>query len=200
MALNDVWKLVIKQAYENQLNLNVLHYLETGLAGTGATAAQRLNGLMTEIEPDLVAMQNNNWTYTGATLQRIFPTVTDPIEISETPPAAGDVVGDGLPAYVASVISWRTAIATRRTRGRSFFGGRSESDTEESFLNAGAITLHDTLALTLIGPISTGVGGNTSELTLCVWSPTTPGATVVSNHLTRSQVRTMRTRTVGRGV
>ena len=199
MALNDVWKLVVKQAYENQLNLNVLHYLETGVAGTGATAVQRLNGLMVAIEPDFVAAQNENWTYTGATLQRISPTLTDPIEITETPAAAGDVLGEGLPAYVAAVVSWRTAIATRRTRGRSFFGGRSESDSAESFLTAGAITLLDTLAVTLIGPITTGVGGNTSDLTLCVWSPSTPGATEVSSHITRPQLRTMRTRTVGRG-
>jgi len=200
MALGDVFRFTLIGEYELSVNMNVLHYEVVGMAGTGATDAQIMNGLLADVKADYLAAMNEGYVLTGARLQRVLPVLGDPIEVAVSPPEEGDVTGDGMPGYVSAVISLRTGIADRSPRGRIFLPGRSESDSAGSVLNGGAVTLIDTAATTLIGPTTEGVPPNTSDMQLTVYSKLLGNSTPVETFLTRPTLKTQRRRMVGRGI
>jgi len=200
MALGDIIRLTIIGEYELSVVMNVMHYKVVGVAGTGATLTQIMNGWLADVKTDYLAAMNNGYNLTGVKAQIIAPIVSDPIEAVVAPPEPGVVAGDGMPGYIAAVISLRTGIADRSHRGRIFLPARSESDSNGSTLNAGAITDITTLATTLLGPLTEGVAPNTSDIQLAVWSELLFAGTAVDSFLVRSQLKSQRRRMVGRGI
>lgn len=200
MALGDVFRFTLIGEYELSVNMNVLHYEVVGMAGTGATPTQILNGLLADVKADYLDAMNAGYNLTGARLQQILPVKGDPLEVAVAPPEPGTVAGDGMPGYVSAVISLRTGIADRSHRGRIFLPARSESDSAGSVLNAGALTLITTAATTLVGPITQGVAPNTSDMQLTVFSKLLNNSTPVEEFLVRPTLKTQRRRMVGRGI
>ena len=200
MALGDIIRLTIIGEYELSVVMNVMHYKVVGVAGTGATLTQIMNGWLADVKTDYLAAMNVGYNLTGVKAQIIAPIVSDPIEAVVSPAEPGVVAGDGMPGYIAAVISLRTGIADRSHRGRIFLPARSESDSSGSTLNAGAITDITTLATTLLGPLTEGVAPNTSDIQLAVWSELLFAGTAVDSFLVRSQLKSQRRRMVGRGI
>jgi len=200
MALGDIIKLTIVGEYDLSVVMNVLHYKVVGVAGTGATLAQIMNGWLADVKADYLAAMNEGYLLTGVKAQIISPIVSDPIEVAVAPPEAGTVTGDGMPGHIAAVISLRTGIADKKHRGRIFLPARSESDSNGSVINAGAIVLIGDLATTLVGPVTEGVAPNTSDIQLAVWSKALSSGTAVDTFLVRTNLKSQRRRQVGRGI
>jgi len=201
MPLADTYRFTFVGDYNGSVMENVLHFKVTAVGGGAAPTTLTVGtGLLNELQPAYLAMLNEAYTLVLARCQLILPVKTDPVEIPAVGTVIGDITGDGLPAVIAAIITWRTGVADRKHRGRSFIPAQSESQCDESTLAAGQVSIMDTFADACVTPITVGTAPNSEDLTIAVLSRELNQATVVTNWISRNSVRTMRSRTPGRGI
>lgn len=98
----------------------------------------------------------------------------------------GDAISDMLPPTASAIITWRTALAGRAYRGRSYLPGFGEAQQAGGILNAGCITDMEAAVTAMLGRF--GPGGTSGNWRLVVLSrvlngvvrPTPVGTLVVS--------------------
>jgi hypothetical protein len=114
------------------------------------------------------------------------------IDIGVVPPAyvgttarvvTGTGAGTSMPAQLAAVVSWRTAVATRSGRGRTYLGPFQASAFSQYVLAPGTVTTLQAAATALWG------AGR-----LRVYSPKNNAWYTVTQSVIKSSVYTMRTR------
>jgi len=118
------------------------------------------NNLATNILPGLMGLMHFSYTCTlieatdryaiGGAYGSFVPLTSN----------VGTKSGDATPANVAAVVSWRTGLAGRRARGRTYFPGWTDGDFNGSTLTSANVSALGTLAQSMItyaGPIGTAV-------------------------------------------
>lgn len=138
--------------------------------------------------------------YRGAVSQNVgltSVTVTDIITMAQSTEALSGVgarTGDMLPPQAAGVISWRTGLAGRKYRGRSYIPGIAEMDQAGGTLVAGAQANLDVLAGAVNNYWPAAFSG-----THVIWHRDNTTPTPVSSWVIRPVVYTQRRRTLGVG-
>jgi hypothetical protein len=208
MAINDVWQLSVKGTVLSQEHIHTLHFRDkTGLAAPTAIIT--------------VWQATCRTTYRGMFGSGDLPVVTHTVrQVCGTPPfaASGEATepggtqagtramsGDGAPSWLARCISWRTAYAGRRFRGRSFIGGMFESMMSGNELTAGETTIMDAYVAAVIGAF--GPSGSSADWAAVVYSQTardagsscSTAASQIAAGLSRTAIASMRSRKPGHG-
>jgi hypothetical protein len=112
--------------------------------------------------------------------------VTPPAYVNTTPRVVtGTGAGVSYPSQLAAVVSWRTGVATRSGRGRTFLGPFQANAFSTNVLAPGTVTTIQAAANTLL---ATG--------RLFVYSPRNNAYYSVTSATVSQQVRTMRTRAI----
>lgn len=117
--VNDVLELRIACTQNGQWAINVVHFLVTAKVGGGATLADLVGAVNSSLIGKIEDCLCNAATYHGSALRRIFPgppTIAE-AAYSDSTGAAG---ADPQPDQVSSLVTWRTAFAGRKYRGRIY--------------------------------------------------------------------------------
>lgn len=141
-VLNDVLRLRIACKQNNQYAVNVLTLSVDTVIGGGATQDEIVTSIDASIRAHLRACLAADATYYGMTLHKILPVPpTLPSVILAN--AAGLGATNGNPPQVSSLISWKTAFAGRKFRGRMYvpFPPRGEVTATETTSAAQIIAL-----------------------------------------------------------
>lgn len=85
----------------------------------------------------MLPRQSAQLTCESLSVQEIFPTPSDPYELVVN--EDGAQAGESVPSVIAVVLSQRTGFGGRRNRGRKYFAGLTEADSEQSRLTALAL-------------------------------------------------------------
>lgn len=99
------------------------------------SATNLLVNFMAQIYPKIREFQNQEYHYISGTCATIYPT-EGPIaeQIIET--GNGLQPNESLPSYCAAILSLRTGFGGKSRRGRCFFSGIAEEDSDQSRLTA----------------------------------------------------------------
>lgn len=200
MLAGDIVQLVVQGEIEGQQTNNVLHYKVMESAGAGATMTEFFTAWAAINQADWLDAVSAEWEMISLRGQVVLPVKLDPVIELTAGATVGTIAGDSLPSMNAAVLSWRTGIASRKKRGRTYIAGIPESGTTKSVLTAAQIGLLTNLKDDLITEVVAGAGGNTANLRLIVRSLTGGGETVITTGEVRSTVYTQRRRILGRGV
>lgn len=117
----DILRASIWSTDAEQAAVNVLHYKVQSVGGVPATDADFATALDQTIATLYKAIINNNAFYRGVEAQIIWPPPTR-VAVSATGGAgAGGSGVTSLPRQSAALTQWKTAIAGRHGRGRSYW-------------------------------------------------------------------------------
>jgi len=185
-AVGDLLQVRVYCQANNQVSLNVLHYVVVGVGGVGLD----LNTYAAQISTIYAALYKV-WMpptadYAGVTVQNLtFPTS---IAVTDRASAGPGTTGTELtPRQVSGLIHWTTTLAGRANRGRSYIGFPSST-----FLTAtGELSVAGGTALAnvqaAIGPIKNVlVGGDSLSTRLAIRPPRIPGPPPVEQYTTVS--------------
>lgn len=194
MAINDVWRVRIVTKYANQIGVNVVHYRESATTGTGATPQDVAGAVDGAVQAAYKAAISTAADYRGVGAARVSPVPS--LENNSVANAGGGSVAGGiLPTQTAGLISWRTALPGRANRGRIYisFPGSADLSVSETPIATYATRIQ-AISTALIGPITAGVGPNTSTLKLCLRHKATGTVTDVVSGLVQLRWATQRRR------
>lgn len=169
ITTNSIWRARVACYLPNQASINVLHYIATASAGAGGTDTTFAAGLDSLLAPLMKAVLNEAAFYRGVSVQRIFPAPTTIPAIVTVNDGAGEVTGDLLPAQVCGVITKQTPYAGPQFRGRMYCPFPGEADNTGNAPTAGYGARLDDIALALLDVIVAGAGGDTSDMTPCLY-------------------------------
>lgn len=97
---------------------------------------------------------------------------TPPLILAGTPSTStAGSAASALPPQLASVISWRTAIAGRTGRGRTYVGNLGNTAQQGASVNAAYVTAVNTQTTTLINAVP-AVSVASGVVGITIWSPT----------------------------
>ena len=175
MAVGDRYRVTFTSRLPGVNGLFTCHYRVASIVGPGATdveIAQRFGAL---IPTPLRAVMSNEASYLGVSVQRYHPTPPAVPAFSNTGSGVGSVVAPVLPPQTSGILTWRTLLAGRKYRGRSYIPFPAEtSSTNNGRPAAPYVADLNTLATALLGPIVvTGFAGD-STLWLIVQHRTVP--------------------------
>jgi hypothetical protein len=192
--INDVYQIRIVGISGGQASINVLHYLVTAKAGTGATDGTIAAAVSTAIKVGYKSLMETTTTYRGVGAKRIFP-VPPGVEtavVSDTGFGSG---GTGqAPTQCCGLITWRTAVGSRHGRGRMYTPFCAVTDLQTNgYFSAAYIVKLNGIAGTLSTPIVCGVT-NTNTLSLIIWDRKNQVAYPVTNWTAGNFVATQRRR------
>lgn len=191
MAVGDVYEVVVGSRILGEYCENVFRFRET-VGETDTIPAQNLAlGFQTAIIPDWAALVSDQMEFACIYARRISPTPGIAFTVLET--TVGTQVGEALPTTSAILLSWLTALATKRGRGRTYFSGAPEDSQAGGKLEAGVLAAWQAFGDTLITAIPAG-GGGTGEWELAVWSEVDSLARDVIAAVVRTNLATMRSR------
>lgn len=185
---SPLYRVTINHQSWNGLNVNVFHCSNAVVAPAdfGAAAVTLFSGFYTDIE---TVFCSDSVISIG---QIIDMSTLDPTYVPFDPtPFALSVSGNRLDARVAATITWRSVVATRRGRGRTFIGPLTPNVISDltGLIDEAFVATLDSAAAALINSASV------ADIPLMVYSPT--GAT--QNEVTGRHVgvtpRTLRSRT-----
>lgn len=197
MAVNDIYSVTVDTVVKGEHCQNVFHYRES-TAETGTIPAENLaEGFVAAVEADWLAILSDQAALACVYVRRVQPTPS--VAYTRIWNEVGTVAEEPIPTTSAALITWYSATAGKRTRGRNYFPGTPESFQDGGLLEAAAITLIQTLADTLADPIAAG-GGGTGVWELCVYSRTNLTGVDVIESVVRSNLGTMRSRRQRPGV
>ncbi len=119
-------KLFCFEPNDKQVLINILHYRVTAIGGAGASDQDLAIQLSLVMAPRYKAIITPNIQYWGVSAQVIKPAVLSPVTASSG--RAGGLAGSPpVPMVAAPVVTWRTGLAGRAFRGRSYIGGMSST-------------------------------------------------------------------------
>lgn len=183
LFVNDIWRLRAFCGLQNQTAINVLHFRVVASTGGGVTDQFAVTTLSLLLEDEYKALLCSAATFKGLNLQRVSPTpATAPVsEVGNSGP--GLVTGDPLPKQVCGVITFKTAFAGRKFRGRIYspFPSETDNDADSTPINT-YVTRLATLGTQFISEIQLNDGTNTSNIRFGVFHRAT---TTIDNIVTR---------------
>lgn len=113
--------------------VNVFHVLNPNGPAAAITLADAtaITAPIFALYDDIKALLASTFAVSFATVKNMTADRSgEQFEVAPGAAIVGTAVGDPLPSQNAVVISWRTALATRRTRGRTYLAGFAESSMD----------------------------------------------------------------------
>jgi hypothetical protein len=156
----------------------------------GSTTAE-VNAIITAIRNFYTGLTTlfatvTTWTV-GAKVLSYSATVSDPPVIMGGTPltTTSGTGGTPMPPQLATCVSWRTALAGRRYRGRTYVGPLGSNAFSQNIISAGAVSAANTAAATLITAVA--AAGSAGKYALAVLhneftTPTPPAKPVRINY------------------
>lgn len=148
-TVGQVARLAVEGTLNGSQVVNVFHYVKTGNPNPTlslADLADLCGQWQFNCQSSYLAFMSNEYTLNRYSAR----TVLAPVQISElvpgTPQPQGASLVDALANQTAAIVTWRTAYAGRRYRGRSYLPGTNDNELVNGRFNAGAIALFDTWA------------------------------------------------------
>jgi len=170
LEVGALWQLRIACYTPNQVGINVINYRVDAVTGLGALdteAVDELDNVFDGLYRDVLCAGAR---YRGCSLQRFRPMPRSVPVTSVTRDGVGNVAGDLMATQVAGIISFRTAFAGPRFRGRIYLPFPSEaSNFVDGLPTAGYVVSAGLIAAQIIAPHTVGVTGGTSTLIPILW-------------------------------
>lgn len=173
---NDILTVRLWCQDSEQASVNTWYYkagTDVGLGGDDAVAAGVLDGLFA---PLIKPMINNNATYRGVTLQIHRVTSDYVAQVSTAHTGAGTGGAVSLPRQTAGLTGWKTALAGRAFRGRTYWPFPSASaDVGDGSPTAAYVTLMTSMASAVLGVAFLGDGTNYTNVSMVLRAKPTKG-------------------------
>ena len=152
--IDDIIEVSMQGTLDSEVCYNVLHYRgATNLDGTQELDDDFNDEVLSTLWTGVLASAiSQDYTLTGIRSARVAPSAALPFISLFTSP--GTVADSSLPGTVAALVSKYSTLASRSSRGRSFFvgvpeshvaDGRIESGADEALWNAVATAMKATL-------------------------------------------------------
>lgn len=208
MTINHVYRLNTRGTMFNQRVQFGVSLRQDGAAGDPTSLASHW---ITNIVPLIAAATSTSVTWNDVQVQDTSPTGDATYIAAISTGGTGTQTGDALPPQNAVVVQLRSAGKGRRTRGRFFLPGISETSTTNALLIAPQATAVASLASGLLS--NYGPTGSQGSFHLVVWSPIdltppppkkwkpkeTELVTPVNSLVMDTTIRTQRHRAIGVG-
>lgn len=195
VAIPSTVKLAIVGTAESQQIVSVLHYKYVGTAPTSAALTVFINAWLGLHKTSWLACMGVQYTMQHVDCTDLsvssgnFATV-----VVGGPSNVGTGGGSALPGNVALALSWRTGVAGRRNRGRTFFGPLSDNQVDNSIATSAFLTALTTLASQLISQTYSG------GFDFAVASYADHAAKIITGVVIEAITDSMRRRLPGRGI
>lgn len=200
MAQGDIYRLARSCTIDGVLNVNVMHFIETVTTPLPEQALIDAWQGTGNVEAYVKAFQNGaeSWVNGSITVQRISPTKG---ELAEAPMNSSGLPAlvAGLPTFAQIAVRINTALNSRSGRGRNYFGGVPEAQTIGNVITAGYQTII-TDYMDRMNDVFASGGADFSGFELGVWSETLQQFNVATSLVVGSELGTMVSRRLGRGV
>lgn len=197
---NSIVRVTFYTRLGNQNGLLVTHWKATLVQGTGPTDAQVAAKLSTVFAPLIKACMSSTATFVGVTCQQFDPVRTDKASaVGDS--GNGTVVGSAAPSQSAGVLSVRTGLASKRTRGRKYIPFPSVTNIlADGSPSANQITAWTNLANALLTEQICGDLLNDGHFNYGVYSGLNRSWVKATNILVRTKFGTVRRRSsINRG-
>lgn len=207
--LNETYLLVVRGNMFGAMHIHTLHFRE------GASALGEA-GLLTAWQGAPMTayrgcFHNSSTPTLSLKVQKVCGTAPLPaaVEVIPTTPnqlGTRTTVGDGMPTYVACVVSEKTALAGRTRQGRFFLGGLFEADNSYNTLAPAYITIVQAYVDALKAAFVTPAGPDfrlvvhSRELASQPGTQCQDSSTPVTNLVINTSPTTMRSRKAGHGL
>jgi len=144
-------RITLRATQEGTTRITVLHYSTTA---PRTWTEQELQALATAwwaaVVDELRTLVHTGVVFNSVTATDIGAAIPTEYVYNITGPNAGSVTGEALPANVAGCISWKTPLASRKTRGRTYMYGFAEVSTNNSQFVVSTLALLGNLAQAII--------------------------------------------------
>lgn len=188
---NDILTVRMWCQDAEQASVNTWYYradTDVGLGGDDAVAAALLD---TTLAPLIKPMLNNNVVYRGVTLQIHRLTQDYIAQVGNAHSGAGTGGAISLPRQTAGLTSWKTALAGRAFRGRTYWPFPSSShDVGDGSPTAGYTTLATAMTAAVEGVAFLGDGTNYTNVHFVLRAKPTRGVPWSTTSIIQGQVST----------
>jgi len=178
MAVNDVYQLSADYKVRGEYCTQVFHYRESVECTDDVPAQSLAEAFAAVIIPEWAALVSSQLEFACLYCRRIRP--TSGIAYTHLITTPGGVASEAIPSSSALVMSVLTNLATRRGRGRSYFGGLPETSQAGGSLESTVLADWQALGTLLLDPVL-GSGGDTGEW---VWGVYSRSAVAIQDALT----------------
>lgn len=171
LMVGDIVEFTTICKLQNQYVYNVLHFAVTAVAGGSQTDAQFSTQMDAVVAPLYRGMLPPGNSYYGSKTQVIKAGRFDPV-FNAVNRGAGTFLGaETLPTQIAAVANFKTGIASRSTRGRTYLPAATETDNQATGLPSAAyMALVDALFVAINGVTTIVTGGNSASISWGVYS------------------------------
>lgn len=166
MPVSSVYRVATKGTYRQQKVQWGVHLQQKTSEGSPTDIAQ---AWVAVVIPLLVAATSVDVNWDSVLVTDTSPSGLLQYELPLTQPSPGAITGDSLPTQCAVVVSLLSNVKGRRTRGRFYLPGISETDTTQGNLVGPQLTAIQALANGL--EANFGVSNVSALYKLVVWSP-----------------------------
>lgn len=203
MATNDIATLNVVYRLGSTLLENVLAFK---FKTSGANLADLASEFDTELLATFLSGKHTSVSCDTLLARDAVPGTAAPVEYTVSPAKTGNnSSGDPLPPQCALVTTWRTALAGRSYRGRSYSAGLCENHQNAGTFDSSETTNAINIAQAIMDQF--GPGGASTDYQLVILSRyhagvkrVTPIGTVVTGFSVHATVYTQRRRTLGHGI
>lgn len=170
VALNDILSLQVICNNVEQTSFNTFHYIITATAPPAPFVSDVGVAFDTLMAPLFKACMSANSVYEGVRAQKIAPLPVTAQALISAHTGAGTAGGNDLPRQTAGLISWKTDLAGRGFRGRTYVPFPSSTFlTPGGHTTAGYQTAVLAIANAAIGFTAVAAGGGSCGLLLGVY-------------------------------
>lgn len=136
-----VAEITVRATQEASQRVNVHHYQFSAVTALSvAQCLEMATNFWTAVGPSYVAATSVSVNFDSVTVRDIGAPGLNEATYNIPQPAPGARVGTATPANAASVISWRTGIAGRFGRGRTYMFGIADADAVGSQIQSAQAT------------------------------------------------------------
>jgi len=131
LVLNATYACKAWTQFAEQIGINTFHYrvITVGGGADTATIEELAAQFSTVVNADMKALMTTNASFIGVTVQRVSAAGDAPV-FNSSDAGAGTVAGDSLPRQATGLITWRTATAGAKGRGRTYTPFPSEAQND----------------------------------------------------------------------
>jgi len=195
MAVGDIYRVTIEGLQGAVTTINTSHWRE-GTAGTGNPAALLAAAIRGRVVSNWLPNMSDQWSFVGVTAQRIYPSPTGRAQFDQTDAGAGALNDPAAPPNAPFTVTFNTAFAGPKYRGRIFVSGYNESDQVDGVMQAGAIAAWQSIMDITFAAVS--ASGNVWNQV--IWHRASSTYDAITDQRVRDVVRNLRRRQSGVGI
>lgn len=190
----DTWLLRVACITDDQAAINTYYLIVSGVVGGTVLDTDAAAAYNTLLAPLYKAVLSEEAEYYGVSLGRVLPAPKTVPAKNISARGVGDVAGDMLPGQVSGIISFATAFAGRKFRGRVFIPFPSETDNAAHIPVAGYGTRLQALATAMLAPLTVTAGASSATFTPFLFHRNDGSSTKITTMLAKRLWATQRRR------